>query len=194
MGARPKHRDRLVSTAAALFRQHSYAATGINDILKTAEAPKGSFYHYFPGGKEALGAEAVRYAGALVTRTLEQLHREHDTAGAALRAYGDLLAGWLADSGYRDGCPLATTVLEVTPQSEPITAAARDAYADWRRALATMIDPAGADDTRAERLASLAISALEGALIQARVARDPAPIRDACEQVAALIDALQDTV
>ena len=111
-----------------------------------------------------------------------------------MRAYGDLLAGWLADSGYRDGCPLATTVLEVTPQSEPITAAARDAYADWRRALATMIDPAGADDTRAERLASLAISALEGALIQARVARDPAPIRDACEQVAALIDALQDTV
>ncbi|MBG13792.1 MAG: TetR family transcriptional regulator, partial [Alcanivorax sp.] len=141
MGARPKHRDRLVSTAAALFRQHGYAATGINDILKTAEAPKGSFYHYFPGGKEALGAEAVRYAGALVTRTLEQLHSEHDTAGAALRAYGDLLAGWLADSGYRDGCPLATTVLEVTPQSEPITAAARDAYADWRRALATMIDP-----------------------------------------------------
>lgn len=188
MGARPKHRDRLVRTAAALFRQHGYAATGINDILKTAEAPKGSFYHYFPGGKEELGAEAVRYAGALVTRTLEGLHQEHDTAGAALRAYGDLLAGWLANSDYRDGCPLATTVLEVTPQSEPITVAARDAYAAWRQALATMIEPANADSARAQRLASLAISALEGALIQARVARDPAPIRDACEQVAALIE------
>jgi len=188
MGARPKHRDRLVSTAAALFRQHGYAATGINDILKTAAAPKGSFYHYFPGGKEALGAEAVRYAGALVTRTLEELQREHDTAGAALRAYGDLLAGWLADSDYRDGCPLATTVLEVTPQSEPITAAARDAYAAWRQVLATMIAPSDPDDARAQRLASLAISALEGALIQARVARDPAPIQDACAPVATLID------
>ncbi len=188
MGARPKHRDRLVRTAAALFRQHGYAATGLNDILKTAGAPKGSFYHYFPGGKEELGAEAVRYAGALVTRTLEDLHRDQHSPGAALRAYGGLLAGWLGDSDYRDGCPLATTVLEVTPQSEPITAAARDAYAAWRRALATMIDPAGADSARAQRLASLAISALEGALIQARVARDPAPIHDACEQVAALIE------
>jgi len=188
MGARPKHRDRLVRTAAALFRQHGYAGTGINDILKTAEAPKGSFYHYFPGGKEELGAEAVRYAGAVVTRTLEDLHREHTVPSAALRAYGDLLAGWLADSDYRDGCPLATTVLEVTPQSEPITVAARDAYAAWRQALATMINPADPDGPSPQRLASLAVSALEGALIQARVARDPAPIQDACEQVAALID------
>lgn len=188
MGARPKHRERLVRTAAALFRQHGYAATGINDILKGAEAPKGSFYHYFPGGKEALGAEAVRYAGESVTQTLARLHRDHEQAAPALRAYGELLAGWLADSDYRDGCPLATTVLEVTPQSEPITTAARDAYAAWRRALATMIDPDNPDGPRAQTLASLAISALEGALIQARVARDPAPIRDACEQVAALIE------
>jgi TetR/AcrR family transcriptional regulator, lmrAB and yxaGH operons repressor len=187
MGARPKHRDRLVRSAAALFRQHGYAATGINDILKTAGAPKGSFYHYFPGGKEELGAEAVRYAGARVTQTLEDLHRDHRAPGTALRAYGDLLAGWLADSDYRDGCPLATTVLEVTPQSEPITAAAREAYAAWRQALAAMIDATDPDGARAQRLASLAISALEGALIQARVARDATPIHDACQQVAALI-------
>ncbi|HBL85819.1 MAG TPA: TetR/AcrR family transcriptional regulator, partial [Alcanivorax sp.] len=51
-------------------------------------------------------------------------------------------------------------------------------------------DPDNADGARAQRLASLAISALEGALIQARVARDPAPIHDACEQIAALIDTL----
>ncbi|MFC6330234.1 LmrA/YxaF family transcription factor, partial [Alloalcanivorax gelatiniphagus] len=59
----------------------------------------------------------------------------------------------------------------------------------WRRTLATLIDPEAPDDAGAQRLASLAISALEGALIQARVAREPAPIQDACAQVAALIDA-----
>jgi len=189
MGARPKHQNSLIQTAARLFRQQGYAATGINDILKQAGAPKGSFYHYFPGGKEELGAAAIRHAGALVTGTLERLALDHGSAGDALRAYGDLLAGWLADSDYRDGCPLATTVLEVTPQSAPITAAASDAYAAWRRTLATLIDPEAPDDAGAQRLASLAISALEGALIQARVAREPAPIQDACAQVAALIDA-----
>ena len=76
MGARPKHRDRLVRAAAELFRQRGYAATGINDILGLAAAPKGSFYHYFPGGKEALGAEAVRYAGDRVTDTLRTLQRD----------------------------------------------------------------------------------------------------------------------
>ena len=65
MGARPKHRDNLIYTAARLFRQQGYAATGINDILREAGAPKGSFYHYFPGGKEELGAAAIRHAMGL---------------------------------------------------------------------------------------------------------------------------------
>ena len=59
----PRRRARAGGSAAAeLSRQRGYAATGINDILGLAAAPKGSFYHYFPGGKEALGAEAIRYA------------------------------------------------------------------------------------------------------------------------------------
>lgn len=188
MAARPKHRDNLVHTAARLFRQRGYAATGVNDILKEAGAPKGSFYHYFPGGKEELGAAAIRHAGALVTGTLERLALAHGGPGETLRAYGVLLAGWLADSEYRDGCPLATTVLEVTPQSAPITAAAEEAYDHWRGTLAAIIAPDDAHSAAALRLASLTVSALEGALIQARVARSPAPIREACDQLAALID------
>ena len=187
MGARPKHRDNLIYTAARLFRQQGYAATGINDILREAGAPKGSFYHYFPGGKEELGAAAIRHAGELVTGTLERLALAHGSPGDTLRAYGALLAGWLADSDYRDGCPLATTVLEVTPQSALITAAAEEAYDRWRRTLAAIIAPDDASSAATQALASLTVSALEGSLIQARVARSPAPIHEACNQLAHLI-------
>ena len=58
-------RDRLVETSAELFRKQGYNATGVKQIVTAAQAPFGSLYHFFPGGKEELGAEAIRLSGAL---------------------------------------------------------------------------------------------------------------------------------
>ena len=41
--------------AQQLFRKRGYHGTGLNDILELAQAPKGSMYHHFPGGKEQIG-------------------------------------------------------------------------------------------------------------------------------------------
>jgi AcrR family transcriptional regulator len=48
-------RARLLEAAAQLFREQGYAATGLKQITAEAEAPWGSLYHFFPGGKEQLG-------------------------------------------------------------------------------------------------------------------------------------------
>ena len=58
-------RDRIVEASAELFRKQGYAATGIKQIVTEAQAPFGSLYHFFPGGKEQLGAESIRVSGAL---------------------------------------------------------------------------------------------------------------------------------
>jgi TetR/AcrR family transcriptional regulator, lmrAB and yxaGH operons repressor len=51
----PDSRSRILTAAQRLFRQRGYHATGLADILQLAGAPKGSMYHHFPGGKEAIG-------------------------------------------------------------------------------------------------------------------------------------------
>lgn len=51
----PDTRSRILMAAQRLFRQRGYHATGLADILQLAGAPKGSMYHHFPGGKEAIG-------------------------------------------------------------------------------------------------------------------------------------------
>lgn len=53
--AAPDTRSRILTAAQRLFRQRGYHATGLADILQLAGAPKGSMYHHFPGGKEAIG-------------------------------------------------------------------------------------------------------------------------------------------
>ena len=56
-------RDRIVDASAELMRRQGYAATGVKQIVTAAQAPFGSLYHHFPGGKEQLGAEAIRTSG-----------------------------------------------------------------------------------------------------------------------------------
>src|SRR5205807_5695586 len=58
-------KERIIETSAELFRRQGYAGTGVKQIVTAAEAPFGSLYHFFPGGKEELGAAAVRTSGVL---------------------------------------------------------------------------------------------------------------------------------
>ena len=56
-------RDRLLDAAVDLLQRQGYHGTGLNELLERSEAPRGSLYHYFPGGKEQIGAEAIGRAG-----------------------------------------------------------------------------------------------------------------------------------
>jgi TetR/AcrR family transcriptional repressor of lmrAB and yxaGH operons len=181
MPAPPKHRNAIVNAAAVLFRRNGYAATGVNEIVEISGAPKGSLYHYFPGGKDAIGEAAVRFAGSRVTRTLERLAQEHRSTPALLREYGRLLAGWMTASEFRDGCPITTTLLEVAPESAAITAAGREAFAAWRDIITGALLRDGYAPADARRLSTLAIASIEGALILARAERSAQPIVEAMQ-------------
>lgn len=186
MAAAAKHREALLAASVRLFRQKGYAATGLSEILAESGAPKGSLYHYFPGGKAEIGAEAVILAGKAVTRTLTELAAETDGPGALVTRYMDLLAGWMAASDYRDGCPITTTLLETVPEHAAIREAGAAAFAAWAGVLEESAVSAGIPQDRAGRLACFAISALEGALVQCRVSGDAAPLRLVSEELGAL--------
>jgi TetR/AcrR family transcriptional regulator, lmrAB and yxaGH operons repressor len=188
MSALPKHREKIIRAAAKLFRQSGYAATGINEIAALSKAPKGSLYHYFPAGKEEIAEAALRYAGALVRDTLADLAAKHERPEAMLRAYAKLLAGWMRASDFADGCPVATTLLELAPASADIAAAGAQILGEWAGVFAAALVRAGASPERAARLGSLAIAALEGALIVARVERSERAILGAAEEVAGLFE------
>src|SRR5450631_318414 len=187
MSTQPRHRDAIVRAAAALFRRNGYAATGINEIAEVSGAPKGSLYHYFPGGKDQIAEAAVRFAGAVVVTTLETLAQEHDTAAAMISAYCKLLAGWMAKSGWRDGCPNPTTLLEAAPRSAEMAAAGRDAFAGWSAVIARALVRDGCGKAEAGRLATLTVSSLEGALILARVEASARPIEEIAKALGAAL-------
>jgi TetR/AcrR family transcriptional regulator, lmrAB and yxaGH operons repressor len=122
---------KLIRTAAALFRQRGYNGVGLTELLAASDAPKGSFYYHFPGGKEQLGEAAVRYAGAGVGGLIDTAFAPAVDFSSGVTALVSTIAAWHEASGFREGCPVTSVVLDMVPQSPTITAAVRDVFDDW---------------------------------------------------------------
>ena len=78
-------RDRLIRSTSRLLRTQGYAATGLNQVMAEAEAPRGSMYFHFPGGKVELAGAAVDRFAERSTARMRKILAEHDTALEALR-------------------------------------------------------------------------------------------------------------
>jgi TetR/AcrR family transcriptional repressor of lmrAB and yxaGH operons len=178
MGKAARHKQSLVRTAMRLFRRQGYASTGLQQILAESGAPKGSLYHYFPGGKEAIGEAAVAMAGGMLRDMLADLAARHREPAAFLRAWCKVMAGWMQESGFQSGCPVATTLLETAPRSPAITAAGRRAIDGWIDVVAGVLARGGLARREARSRAQLVVAAMEGALIVSRVRRSARPILD----------------
>src|ERR1700753_2469410 len=109
--SRADTRERIVGASAELMRLQGYNATGIKQIVTAAQAPFGSIYHHFPGGKEQLGAEAIRRSGQLYEELVPAVFDPAPELASAVRAFFTLAGEHLAQSGYADACPIATIAL-----------------------------------------------------------------------------------
>jgi TetR/AcrR family transcriptional regulator, lmrAB and yxaGH operons repressor len=189
MPAVPKHRRPIVDAAVTLFRRQGYAGAGLNDIVDASGAPKGSLYHYFPAGKASIAIAAVEEAGRRVAETMAKLASETSSTADLLRAHARLLSGWMRKSGFRDGCPITTVLLELAPKNRGVAEAGRKAYANRIDVIKSKLITDGFSPIRAERIAILCVATLQGVLIQARVERSGTPIETAADELAKLLEA-----
>jgi TetR/AcrR family transcriptional repressor of lmrAB and yxaGH operons len=180
-------RDRLLDSAVDLLQRQGYHGTGLNELLERSEAPRGSLYHYFPGGKEQIGAEAIARAGGQVAAAVAHLLWAKPSVADAVEALAGLLAAGLEASDFERGCPVATTALEVTPRSEPIRAAVQASFESWLAPLRERLEAAGFDRLEAARRADLALATLEGTLVLARARQNADVLRDAARQLRPLL-------
>lgn len=189
MAPPPKHRQPIIDAAVTLFRRNGFAGTGLNDLVEASGAPKGSLYHYFPNGKASIAVAAVEEAGRRVVETLSDLSTGTGTSAELITAYARLLGRWMIKSGFRDGCPMTTVLLELAPADRAVSKAGHDAYATRIGFVRDRLIIEGVPEQRAQNLAVLCISALQGALIQSRVERSAKPLETVADELAQILNA-----
>ena len=178
-------RQRIVEAGAELLRRKGYAGTGVKEIVAAAQAPFGSLYHHFPGGKEQIGEEVIRWSGAEYGKLGPLIFDAAPDVVTGVRMFFDGAADNLEATDWLAGCPIATVALEVANTSEPLRKAIADVFTSWIEGLAPRFHQAGvSDNARATELAITFISALEGAFILSQTWRDTRPLRSAGAMVA----------
>ena len=183
-------RERMVFSAAQLIRRDGVTATGMREVAAHAQAPRGSLQYYFPRGKEQLVNEAVdwagRYAGERVARFLDALD-EPSPSGLFAAMVGQWTDEFQA-AGFGSGCPVAAATVDCADSAESTRAAAAAAFARWSGPLAGALTRLGVPPHRADPLATVMISALEGALLIARAEQDVRALSAVARELGPLLD------
>ncbi|MDQ6811404.1 MAG: TetR/AcrR family transcriptional regulator [Actinomycetota bacterium] len=170
-------KDRIVQTSAELFRRQGFAGTGVKQIVAEASAPFGSLYHFFPGGKEQLGAEVIRSSGAIYGQLIDEFFLPGADPVAATRDFFAAAALTLKETDYADACPIATVALEVSSTNEPMREACAEVFTEWIDLATARFLTYGVAPKRSRALAVSLFASLEGAFVLARALRSTEPLQ-----------------
>ncbi len=178
----------LLKGARQLLAEKGYAGMELRDVAERGEAPRGSIYHHFPGGKVQLAREAAELEGTtirdLIERSLEQRGLKQ-----TLALFGDVFRRRVADYPERIGCPVAAVAL-ARPEDPELAAVATAAFQSWERPIAAALRDEGVNARDAEAFAGLVVSTVEGALLRARAAGSQEPLDSAIGGLGHALDRL----
>lgn len=168
-------RDRLIESAIELIREQGVHAAGLAALLERSHASRNSLYQHFPSGKSELVETATKTAGVRLAAVIDRI----TGSGPAEQWIAGLVGWWrhaLEKTSFTAGCPVVGAALA---ESEPgVQAAAGAVFTDWTDRLAAALERDGIAPERARSLAGFTISALEGAIVQARAMKSTRPLDD----------------
>jgi TetR/AcrR family transcriptional repressor of lmrAB and yxaGH operons len=182
-------RTQLLDTAGQLFRCQGFYATGLDEVLKRSGTPKGSLYHYFPGGKDQLAIETLGHFAAQLEQRMSALLSASSDPLKALRKFLLFTVKSLAESDFRDGCPIAAVTLDVASDRESIREACEAGFQTWLRVFVQHLRHAGLTETRAKSIATLFLASLEGGMILSRAQKSAAPLNAIANELVLVIQA-----
>ena len=160
-----------MGAAATLFQRRGYTGSGLKQISAESGAPFGSLYHFFPGGKEELAAEALRWSGQGYQLLVEAVIDNSPDMVAGVGAAFAGAAETLRQTDYADACPIATVALEVASTNDRLRQVTAEIFEGWIDAATERLAAAGVAADRARPLAMLTIAALEGGFLLSRAAK-----------------------
>ncbi len=184
MTVRP--RDRLIAGVIDLMRRKGVAGTGMTELVEQSRTARRSIYQNFPGGKGELVEEATRAAGKVIVAAIASVD-DREGALARLRAFVQMWRDVLVLSDFQAGCPIVAAALAraEVPTAPDIAAAV---FAEWQQLIATQLTAEGIDRQSAEADATLAIAAIEGAVVLSMASRSVKPLDQVGERLEYLLN------
>jgi len=159
-------REKALIQAMRLFWGKGYAATSIEDLIKTLHLSRSSLYDTF-GDKRTLFLEALKlYSERVISGTARTLNESPSPIAGIQKVFDDLVAGAGSETGAL-GCFMVNSVAELVPYDPDVTKIATT-YADaLQRLFTTVLKQARSQDMLTykqtpEQLAAYVFNMIQG--------------------------------
>ena len=161
-----ENRERVISVASRLFREHGFDGIGLKDLMKGAGLTQGGFYKQF-ASKDDLAALASR-------RALESATRRWSDAAADTSDPLEAIMAFYLSKDHRgekaEGCPLVALGSDAARQSAEV----RRPFEDGIRGHFEVLDElmGHADSSGPSEKAMAILSMMVGAVTLSRIIED----------------------
>jgi TetR/AcrR family transcriptional regulator, lmrAB and yxaGH operons repressor len=183
-------KDRIVKAATILFQTKGYHATGLNEILRKSNAPKGSLYYYFPNGKEQLALEAINQTKTFIEKTIrERLATIPDPAESIKNSIEEMADNLNVDEdeklSFRSTKKVSINLIamETATSSETLRIACESAFKTWQNVYYQKLIDGGFERKRAEKLSLVIQTMIEGAIIMSLTMKSDVPLIEVAKQI-----------
>jgi TetR/AcrR family transcriptional repressor of lmrAB and yxaGH operons len=176
-------RSKMVDGAVILLASQGVEGTSFKRVLDVTNAPRGSVYHHFPGGKsELLHAALDRASG----RSLEAMEATRgQSAPDVLERFLTLWEALLDYSELRAGCAVVSVTV-AGPDSDTLEHVGT-IFHTWTDRLAGLFVAGGMSAESAHRMATVTIAATEGAVVLSRAEQSKTPFDEVANTLRGLI-------
>lgn len=181
-------REKILQTASELMEKQGYCGTGLNEIIQTSGAPRGSLYYYFPDGKEQLASEAILQAGKTVSDRFCERTAAEPNAAQAIRDFLYMVAQRMEETNFYTGTTMTMIAMETAAKSKRINQACQQGYTMLIETFRDKLLSGGMEATRAGDMAEMIIAAVEGGIILSRTYHDANHLRRIADHIFQMLE------
>jgi TetR/AcrR family transcriptional repressor of nem operon len=187
-------RQHIVERAARIFNTRGYFGASMSDLMDVTGLEKGGLYNHFES-KDALALASFEYAVGLVRDRISAALKPHRKASDRLLAVIGVFRSLIEEPVLPGGCPLLNTAVESDDAHPALRERAQTAMNEWRTTIHT-ITRKGIErgelsaDVNPDRVATLLIASLEGAIMMSKLYDDPIHVQRVADYLSRYVQSI----
>ena len=173
-------KERLLQIGAKYVHLKGYNHTGLQEVLKEANVPKGSFYFYFKS-KEEFGLAIIDVFIDFFEKSIGYSLSDKSLSGLErIKAFIITTIGILNDNDFVGGCPIGNLSLEMGDLNENFRIKLSDAFSKMEEKIFECLKDAQSTQEISQSIdiktsAAFILNSWEGAIVRAKAEKSKKP-------------------
>ena len=181
-------KDIFIDTASSLFANQGYHATGISEILKKSNAPKGSLYYSFPQGKEQLAQEALQKTAEKISTEILDVLAKASTPLEGLQQHLIYIAQKIEKDLFQPNVSISLIALETFSSNEIIRLECERTFQQIQNIYKNSFLKMDLQEEYADFLAMTMVMLTEGAITLSLTKKNTQPLHQLANNLPLLIN------